>query len=647
MNVFIQLAEFIYNNLMTVSFFLALFVFFVFHLKQLIQETRINQKLNLKKKFARSIESVSFRRLFTKRVAVVALPLLILGGLLLFYPRESVMFDDYLNKITSKEDVVTRYENFNQRFYSHHFQDVPDRIDDVDVLKDLRQKSPTLHEKVDMVARYNDYIFSIDETNVHITRVDAGEITHLEKLTFYDEIDSHETFRPSALFVDYNKLVVVGQVKENLPVSASDSDYLQEDFRTVVRVYDIEADFEHLDTYRMDGLVSDISYNGTNLMMATTRYIPFEHATFDLDDYRPWSQANDQERHYNRYSSMRYVERVKPNSFVSFHTLNIRTGAQDFETLLTDYNHKVAMKDADVYSVANSYTFYDISDGVSLPNPIKSEDTTITQFNVIGNRMYRHRARRLEGRANMEAGIALENRDFIVMTLSDGHQIINKLDRKMMQSVRTLRLEESGAFRHMYYHQGILYLSRFVEGKPYMNVYDVRHSGGIVRMDTHQTSPLTSCSMPVGDSGYLSFNRGPSTLQAISYIVKDAPSLEYAHMRVVAPLDYDFALSDNPIGCRNVHFDAEHRKFTLPLYVSASYQEDSLMIPSILFYDVSETGRFSNPEVLELSTAFIGDTPFGYRTITMGDYRYHLTPNGIVSTSRTDFSQTIDRVLFP
>ena len=648
MNVFIQLAEFIYNNLMTISFFLALFVFFVFHVKQLVQAAMINQKLNVKKKFMRSLEGMNFRKLFTKRVAVLVLPLLILGGIFLFYPRDSVTFDDYLNKITSKEDVVARYENFNQRFYSHHFQDVPERQDDVDILKSLRSKTPSLHENVDTVAYHEDYIFSIDETNVHITyKQHEGNLTHVDSLSFEEETSPIEIFHPYGLYVDYNKLVVIGQVKENIPDGSRDSAYLEENFRTVVKVFDVGDGFEPLDTYRMDGVLTDVSFNGTNLMMSTTRYLPFDYESFDLDDYRPWSQMNDEDRYYNRYTSMRYVERVKPNSLVSFHTLNVRTDNHDFETLLTDYRHKVAMKDNDIYSIANSYTFYEISDGVSLPNPVRSTDTTITQLNVIGNRLYRHRARRLEGTVNLDVGVSIAQRDFVILTLSDGHQIINKLDRKMMQPVQSKTVEKEGSFRHMYYHNGLVYLSRFVENSPYMNVYDVRDDDGIVHKTTHESSPLTSCTVPVGDRGFLSFNRGPSTLHAISYISSEDNDIDFVHMRVIAPLDYHFRLEERPIDCRNVHYDSENRIFSFPIYVSARRQYNFEELPAVLMFNVSEGGSLSSPDVLHMPLSFISDNPFGYRTHTDGDYRYHITPNGIVSTERTDVSETIDEVLFP
>ncbi|GEM_PF-5877573 len=472
MNAFYAIIEFIYNNLLIVATFVAVLAFLAYYGRQLFEEATINKQLNLKQRTLRSVEGRRFKETFKRRAWIAAVPLvLILLLFIVFWPEEEPSQE--ITRLTSEADVVSYHETFQERFYDWHFEEVQEVLADMEAVLELRETDPTVHGGLDDVAAYDNHVYTLTDDELHVADLEGTSVSQRVRVDLTENLSGTTLYESVGLHAADGRLLVVGQLYQDIPETAPKSTFFREDRQASVQVFDISEEEPVLeDTYTVTGTLTDIHYDERNVVLATTHYLPFGSDDFRASDHRPYLQTNDDRPLFQRYSDIRYIPGTQPNAFLTFSTINPRSGQVDFQTLLGDWDNSIAMEGADVYLGMDNYQFRDIPEGIRLPDPVRHIDTSMTRLNVVNDRMYRHRTRQLSGIRTLEDAFEVTD-DYVAALTDDGQYRLSRMDRNFSRSPEVASVPVEGSIVSWFLHKDTVYLETVLDGDHETRAYDL------------------------------------------------------------------------------------------------------------------------------------------------------------------------------
>ncbi len=653
MQTMIRLAEFVFNNALLLSVILVAAPFFMFHMKQLFQELLLNKKLDIKKRVMRNLERIPFhysRWFLQKRIVVIILPFVVVAAIFLAATWNPIHFEHHLASIESEEDIRKVHEDFHERFYDFHILEAESQATDASIMRSLRMKNPKLHTGIDTVAHNGEYIFSMASRGIEITAVDGNDLDYHGYLD-YEDTKKDELYHQHGIFVDKDRLVVLGSATEDIsPVGATSEAYCEEEVSTVVRIYDINDDISLEDTYRMSGKVTDAAYENGVLSLVTKQYLPFGYEAFRLGDSLPWIARGDDTPLIQSYDSIHYIERVEPNSFISFHAIDLERESHDFRTLLMDYQSEVRIMDNAFYIAANHYRFHKITDGMRLSDPVESIDTSLTKFRVDTFGMVRHQVTlSLPGALAFPNGLQVADGRILLLTRNEDNHTLFKLEKSLTHATLEHELPSHIYVEDLFYHDGIAYLSCDTENAHETRLYAIT-THNIELLSIHEGILLTEAMIPrTGTPLFITLEKLDKESLAFHAHHYDSRENRVVTMDTLAVSvgDYKFNIIDRFPVEKEIHMDSDFR-IVIPLYAFTTPSTQDSRYPSVLFIHLDEEGQLHPPESLNMRGVLHGRNPYSYRFVEMDDYVYHVTPRGItVSTEVEGEKKIVSEIVFP
>ncbi len=652
MQTLIRLAEFVFNNALLLSVILVAVLFFMFHVKQLFQELLLNKKLDIKQRVVRNLERIPFRyaRLFLrKRIVVIMVPFVVVAAVFMAATWNPILFEHHLASISNEEDIMKVHNDFDERFYDFHILEADSEATDAGVMRVLRMQEPTLHKGIDTVAHDDDHIFTIANRGVEIIAVDGSELEHLGYLD-YEEMNMDGVYHLHGIFVDDNRLVVMGSVTEDISLGAANEAYCEEEVITVVRVFDIDDGFSLKDTYLMGGKVTDAAFENGTLSLVTKQYLPFGYDKFRPEDYLPWISRNDDTPYRQSYDAMHYIERVEPNSFTSFHAIDLERETHDFRTLLMDYQSEVRITDNAFYIAADHYRFRKITDGMRLSDPVESIDTSLTKFRVEADGTVRHRVTlSLPGALAFPEGLQMSNESVLLLTRKEDTHRLFKFEKNLTHATIEHELPRDIRVDNLFYHDGIAYLSCETDGVNETRLYAIT-TNSIDLLSVHEGVLLKEMMIPrTGSPLFITMERVDKesfTLQ-VHHFEEQRNLVATTHTMKLSVADYKFNIIDRFPVDRETYIDSSSRVI-LPLYAFTTPSTQDSRYPSVLFIPLDEEGRLHSPEALDMRGVLHARKPFSYRYLERDGLVYHITPRGITVTVEDELeTEIVGELVFP
>ncbi len=652
MQTMIRLAEFVFNNAVLLSVILVAALFFMFHVKQLFQELLLNMKLDVKQRVMRNLERIPFRyaRLFLrKRMVVIMVPFVVVAAIFITATWNPIHFEHHMASIDSEEDIIRVHADFDERFYGFHIFEADGKVADASLMRHFRMMEPKLHMGIDTVAHNDEYILSLSSRGIEITSVDGSEINHHGYLEYEDKRND-ELHQLHGVVIDDGRLVVLGTIKEDIPLGASDEIYCEEEFVTLVRIYDIEDDFTLVDTYRMSGKVTDAAYADGVLSLVTKQYLPFGYDKFSVGDSLPWIAQGDASPTTQSYDSIHYIERVEPNSFTSFHAIDLEREAHDFRTLLMDFQSEVRIMDNAFYIAADHYRFHKITDGMRLSDPVESIDTTLTKFRIDSFGTIRHQVTlSLPGALSFSKGLQVADERILLLTTDDDNQTLFKLEKNLTHATIEHELPAHIHVNDLFYHDGIAYLSCYTEDGRETRMYAIG-SHSIEFLSIHEGILLTEAVIPrTGSPLFITLEKSGKELLAFHVHHYDSAQSRVVTVDTldVSVSDFKFNIIDRFPVAEEIHIDSESR-ITIPLYAFTTPSTQESRYTSVIFIPLDEEGRLHSPASLSMRGVLHARNPYSYRSVKMDDHSYHVTPKGITVSTEVDDEETIvSELVFP
>lgn len=408
---------FLINNPVFGLIVLLIVVFTTFMIRKIWREVSWNRTLRHKQRLMRilAVEPIGFRQRIGLLTSAALAPVLLVALVLTVGFQAPATPAGDRHAITSAADILAIHERFEtylstfEVFMGWRIVDGPvnDTTDDVTL-------SPTFgvpessgdytnndgDQGSDDYSETNNQVVGVDEMdNVltdgkHLYRIDENEVqiilaytqgegpsalSYDRTLTYEDSTDS--MFRPTGLYVDEDHLIVIGY-----EYNAWFGDYYyyngyESDVH--VYVYDKHNDFAEVDTYILSGNLIGTRKIDNVLYLVTAEYLPFDEEDFNLDDHLP-TITDGNERTTASYEDIVYVDGTMPNSFTTFHAIDLDTKETDMEVVLGDRGYNLYVSMNHMYLVGNLYHFEPIARFFDIEDPVAETKTGILKIAMDG-----------------------------------------------------------------------------------------------------------------------------------------------------------------------------------------------------------------------------------------------------------------------
>jgi len=426
--------RFILDNPVIAFGILAVSGFMIFAISKLVSEFNLNKALHLKHKSMRLIKvgSTAFKTKLALITSAALAPAVVV--IMVFTagtnpaPVDQIKTTEFLGNITSQADIMSLFETFNSRTELSHraltkgWFDLEFAMDDVAAPEADGDNSGVPSEgtagedgsgtnnQVDGVDEMDNvvtdfkfiYIMSREDTYVDgqynsegtikivlaYTQEDNVENLGLERTIYFSEfLDENTEFNPLGLYVDDERLIVVGNVwtkscvpyryeyyekSEDGSTNPDGEDtiieegcyYQYESYQTQVFVFD-KSDYSITpDSYSFSGYFAGTRKIGDSLYIITNEGIPYylldnEEADFNLDDYLPSFTVNGVTVTAN-YENIAYEDGVEPSSFTAFYGIDLDTKITNMQVVLGEASYNLYVSTKNIYLAGTKYNWNDM-----------------------------------------------------------------------------------------------------------------------------------------------------------------------------------------------------------------------------------------------------------------------------------------------
>jgi uncharacterized secreted protein with C-terminal beta-propeller domain len=250
-------------------------------------------------------------------------------------------------------------------------------------------------DEMDNVVTDGKYIYTIHENTVQITlaytqSLGAQALAQIKTIEYMDEESSCPTGDYiTGLYVDEDYLVVVGteyEMKYDDCEGFEDGYYFYEPwygYNNIVNVYVYDKNDEYrLDAaYQLSGNLIGTRKIDDNLIVVTSRNIPFGDDQIEVDDYLP-SYTIQGVTTTTNYEDIVYIDGIAPNSFTTFYAVDIDNQEVDMEVVLGDSGYNLFVSTNNIYLVGSIYYFEPLAEYVDLQEPIHETKTAILKVSI-------------------------------------------------------------------------------------------------------------------------------------------------------------------------------------------------------------------------------------------------------------------------
>lgn len=172
-------------------------------------------------------------------------------------------------------------------------------------------------DEADLVKTDGKYIYSISNQALIITKA-------MDEATIAKVIHYKDNFHPTEIYVDENRLIVIGleyQYLNHDNIYSLRPIFLNTFIKTVVYVYNLE-DWKLSHTIKMDGHKMITRKVGDQLLLVTEKYIPYKVDTLSNDEILP-HLIIDGQNHTIGYDEIYYHEDTNPSAIVTVYRLDL------------------------------------------------------------------------------------------------------------------------------------------------------------------------------------------------------------------------------------------------------------------------------------------------------------------------------------
>lgn len=629
----IALLEFLYNNLVTVSIILTGALLLITSSRLIYLEYRFNHNLNLKKIFfgdRRPFRAQSFniRRVFSFLFGFILIFLIIYQAY-----GEPISYQENTKSITSYEDALDIYENFNSKFYSDPFSN--DLLEPKNPFSFQNNQADDFYG-FDFVAESLENIFVLNQSGVQILSKNQSNVTYLRELPFPIPQCSLESFQPKGIALVNNLLFVVST--ESLGQCRTNPDpYVLRDNRTHVVVYELN-DFEKIDEYVISGHLNDIFIDNQQIIMVTSTWIPFADESLDFDTLIPF-YIDEEATIRSSIEDIPYIENTDPNAFVTITKIDFLKDTVNQTSIITDYQNQIDIRNDLVLVALDVVNFNQASDLFELPNPIRSIDSAVVQFNIYNEDVYYFRTQKLEGTLSTNDAVHVYEEGLKVFTrLSSGSNYIYSL-------THTLRYVSGKSLANQFEINSIILENDFFYldySKDFSRHYTYTITeDGLLLVSTRNETTFFDSYTELNESNYFSiqqFDNDILRLYLLSHIV--GSSLYNIDLEVEFSVNNEGLIIESS-DLENVFLLEDEDKLLIPMYL---FTNDNQVISEneVAMYD------FSSERVQSTVLGPLGQfkNPFVYRALVYGNILVHITPGGYRITDLNNIEEAFRTVYF-
>ncbi|MBN2604236.1 MAG: beta-propeller domain-containing protein, partial [Bacilli bacterium] len=416
---------FLINNPVIAFALLVVIGFTVFMVSKVIEEIKLNQLLSIKHQQMR-VKDVAkkFRFRLAGLTSATLAPIALVAIMVVTGLNPSISPNGDMVSIHSANDIRQIYLDFSEKLNINYSGNIftPNVFVDgmeMDMITEKSSPVPTYNsgtgsddysttntqvigvDEMDNVLTDGKFIYSIYENKVQIsiayTLEEGPSVLSLYKTFDYStDACSGEQFYPSGLYVDEDRLIVIGDqylynceyysgepsvdgdgimIDRYMPYWYSQSSHIK------VLVFDKANDFTLEDEYRMNGYFTGTRKIDNDLYIVTNNYIPLNDEDSNIDDYLSTYSVNGVEEKV-KYEDIIYIEGTTPNSFTTFYGINLDTKEVDVETILGDSGYNLYVSNDNMYLVGEVYYFWPIANMIRVEDPVYDYKTAILKIAI-------------------------------------------------------------------------------------------------------------------------------------------------------------------------------------------------------------------------------------------------------------------------
>jgi len=399
--------DFLLDNPGIAFMLLIVLAFSIVMLSKIINEINFNKLLKIKHKQMRINTPITHgggRVAFLSLITATPIIVIVLLVNMTMNPMGSLP-NGYtnFNSISSIETVVNNFKSKSDIYYfSRTFE-----TDDV-LLSDTFENAvysttigstdySTVNNQVTGVAEMDNvvtngkYIYILDNNLLTILyaydTTNNYEDMHIVKQIDYSVECERDTKHPIGLFIDNDRLVVVGSTYISYGCDNSDEGfwYNGTSYGTFIDVYELN-EYTLEDQYQLSGVYKGFRKVGDNLIAVTTDYMKYEDNEVDIQSSIPRYKIDN----YNfdvKYNNIYYLDGTMPNAFTTFYGIDLKYGSVDTEVILGDGRNNLYVSESNIYLTSYSYSFVPFADFLDFETNITSTKTSINKVSYDGNNL--------------------------------------------------------------------------------------------------------------------------------------------------------------------------------------------------------------------------------------------------------------------
>ena len=634
----INIAEFLYNNLITVAIISTAFTLLYVTLRLSYLEVKLNRQLSIKKILFGQRRKFKYRTFNVRRVFALILSVLLIGLILVrAYGDPQVIFVRNTTSLESEEQTLGIYQDFYSKFFSNPFSPnlttpQPDEVS----FKSIRLEEL---EGLDFIIETENRVFVLNEEGLQVLDFVNGRLDHFRTISLDNPNCLIERQVPIGMAIYQDKILVVSSKSLGQCVT-NPKPYVLRENQTIVQVIDLSQNLAISDTITISGHMTALRFDNENLYLTTNQWIPFAMVNFNLGNYLPYYITNNQ-KFTTSINDIRYIEDTRPNSFVSTTLINFRENSIEQVSLLSDYNNETVFRNDAVILAVDKFNFNPVSDIFEFRNPVASIDTSLVQLNILNNEIYYYRTQIAEGQRVQSGSMFITKDGINVFTNSRyGGGMVHFYNPNLrfdnQQSLTFVDNIEKIQFENNYFY---LTLNR-QQTNNYIYIY--LDGGKLELVATQNESTFGGFYRQITSNMYLTFSIFDNQRFNIKVLRQNTASpflMNEVFSNTWEPIDDSFEGFNSILN--NIGYNELTQQIYLPIYPFLNIDSSR----KVLIYNLSRP----NQVPIEVDLTRVGEfqSPFVYRVVERNGRTYHFTPAGYRETLSNDPGNIILRFSFP
>ena len=636
-SLWINILEFLYNNIITVAIIATAFTLLFVTLRLTYLERKFNRKLSIKKILFGQRRQFKYRTFNNRRIFALILSVMLIALILVrAYGSPQVIFVRHTTALESNEQALRIYEDFYSKFFSNPFS--PNLSTPQPGDKSFEEVRSENLEGLDFVIETQNQVFVLNLEGVQVLDFVNGRLDYFTTISLDSPACPLERQTPLGMTLHNGKLIVVSSQSLGQCITNPDPYVLREN-NTVIQVIDIRNN-AITETIKISGHLTNARFDQSQLLIATNQWIPFATPNFNLGNYLPYYIFNN-EQILTPIDEIRYIENTSPNSFVSLTLYDLGRDSIEQVSLLSDYDNQMVFREDAVILAFDQFDFYPASDIFEFRNPVESINTAVVQLNIFNEDIYFYRAQIAEGEKVASGSLFLVSDGLTVLTRNrlgrglvhfyspnlryDNRQLLGFID-----PIKKIQIEND------YYY---ISLDRQLTNQ---YLYQYLSNGELELVATQNESVFGDFSRLIDSGTYLTLTIFDNQRFEIS-VIRQNPNLPFL-------TDEIFSITRDPINdsfkdsveiLNDINFNPVTQTLSIPIYAFSSTDSSR----RILIFNVARPNQA--PVEVELTRIGEFQSPFVYRKIERNGRVYHITPGGFRETFSNDPSNVIRFFSFP